>query len=230
MATPARQLVVCIVTGHKTDVSLVCGISVLRLQTMLMTHKTPVNVEVHFVNTHDDALNALWARPEAEGVLVVEGHVGLAPEFLTSAMASGRSVVVASHPLPVIDWERVKTMPAGEEPSHWGNVYNALPASPDARPDTYGHVEIKTASALGAMWVRRQVLVDIAARHPGIMQADGAGGAFATRGVYDGVRHGEQDRFLQLYGGILWADVVNRASCSGPTEFCGAVAGRSMLR
>lgn len=230
MAAPApRTLVIAVVTNNKTEVSLVCGINLLRLQSQLMTMPTPINAEMHFVPTHDDALNALWSRPQAEGVLVVEGNVGLDADFLRAAMESGRPVVVASHPLPVIDWDRVKSMPAGEEPAHWGNVYNALPRE-GAQPDQHGHVEVDAASAFGAAWIRRDVLVDIAARHPGIMQAGGAGGSFATAGVHDGVRRSEYERFLQLYGGPLWADVQHRASTSGPTEFGGAVAERAILR
>lgn len=230
MASPAaRHFLLCVVTNHKPDVSLVCAMNLLRTQSVLMSLPSPCTAEVHFVDSHDDALNLLWQLPAAEGALIVEGHVGLPPEFLTAALESGRRLVVAAHPLPVVDWDRVKSAPADEDPAHWGNVYNVTPRTA-APPDRHGHVEAERVATLGGAWVRREVLTDIAARHPEVVEAGGRVGAFATAGVYDGERLDGVARFLRLQGGPVWADVARQASCTGVAEFGGAVAQRAVLR
>ena len=45
-----RHLVICVVTGPKPEVSLMAAISLLRLQTHLMSSPQPIRADMHFVS------------------------------------------------------------------------------------------------------------------------------------------------------------------------------------
>lgn len=225
---PTRKMVLCMVTGDRGDATLQCAMSLLRFQTTLATHHEPLHVDMHFVRTLDDALNALWAAKDAEGCAVVRSSIGFDAQFVLRSLNSGRDVVAGVYPLAVVDWDRVASQPPAEPPSHWGNKYNVTPVSGETED---GYVTADATDAeLGLVWVRRAVLESIVARHPGVLTADGDAGAFAAPGVYGGRRVGEHARFLELYAGPLAADVRCQAVNTGPTEFGGAVGARKVLR
>lgn len=229
----SKHVVICVVTNLKTDVTLNTAISLLRLQTKLMAHPERTRVDVHFVPTLNDALNTVHriGKEGATGGLVVDGNVGFDTDFLLRAMDRPTvPLVVGVYPLPIIDWKRVTEHPVPtEDPSSWGNVYNVTLTG--VTDSATGYLEAVPESAhLGLFWVRSGVLADIVTRHPDIMTADGAVGAFARDGVYDGKDTRASDRFLQLYGGRVLADPESGATNSGPTEFGGCVGARSVLR
>lgn len=203
-----------------------CAVSLLRMQTMLMTSADPIRADMHFVSTLDDALNCLRANKDAVGALMVEGGIGFDPSFGLEAMKSGMPLVAGVYPLPVVDWERVKTQPANEVPQHWGNVYNVKPAG---SPGPNGYLPV-TDAALGVVWVSADVVRSIESRHPEIVTADGSSAAFARAGVYAGVRREAHERFLDLWAGPVYADPNRQCSSSGPAEFGGCVGARTVLR
>ena len=223
--TTAETVLLCIVTDSKRDVSLMCSMSLLRLQTELVRLPRRVTIKVHFVTSLDEALNALRGDQQASGAIVVQGTIGFETEFALRAIASGLPVVVGTYPLPRVDWDRVKTRPANEPPQHWGNVYNAKPTG-TMRPGGY---VLAADAELGVAWVARSVLTDIVARHPEVVSAEGRA-AFATPGVFGGRYLTDHQRFLQLHGGDVWADTQHPACNSGPTEFVGCVGARAVLR
>jgi hypothetical protein len=225
-ATSTKHVLVCVVTAQRNDLSLICAMSLLRMQNALMTLGEPVRADVHFVATFDDAVNALRATEGAAGALIVEGNVGFDAQFALRAMGSGLPFVVGAYPLPAIDWERVKTQPKAEPAEHWGHVYNIRPTG---RTGPRGYIEVADA-ALGVCYLAADVPTSIAARHPEVLSADGATGSFAQAGVYDGKRLGAHQRLIALWGGSVWADVDAPVSSSGPTEFGGCVGSRSYLR
>jgi hypothetical protein len=225
-APPAKLLHICVVTKDRHEVSLMCAVALLRLQTMLMTSEDPVRADMHFVPTLDDALNRLHSAPEAVGALVVEGTMGFDPALALDAMRSGLPVVVGVYPLPLVDWNRVKTQPKGEAPQHWGNIYNVRPSGPETAK---GYVPVSEAT-LGVAWITSDAVRSIATRHPEIFTADRASGAFARAGVYDGVRQDEHQRFLSLWAGPVYADAAKSCTSSGPAEFGGCVGARAVLR
>lgn len=225
-----KHVVVCVVTGPKTDVTLTAAISLLRLQTQLMAHPERIQADVHFVHDFNAALNVVHRSEGAQGGLIFEGGIGFDAAFLLRAMERPAAQVVAGvYPLPVIDWARVASRPQGEEPSMWGNVYSVKTTGATDPGTGYLEAEAKDA-ALGLVWVRTSALADIVTRHPGIMTADRSVAAFARDGVYDGVETTAYSRFLALYGGRLLADPEAGATSSGPAEFGGCVGARSVLR
>lgn len=231
-AAQSKHIVLCVVTGRKTDVTLTSAISLLRLQTRLMERPERIRADVHFVHDFNDALNVVHRSGQegAEGGLIAEGSIGFDTDFLLRAMDRPAAQVVAGvYPLPAIDWERVATRPSGEDPPFWGNVYSVKTTG--ATDPATGYLQAEASgAALGLVWVRADTLADIVTRHPGIMTTDRKVGAFARDGVYDGVETTAYDRFLSLYGGRLLADPEAGATSCGPAEFGGCVGARSVLR
>lgn len=228
--TDRTSVLLCIVTNNRHDVSLMCAVSMLRLQTRLISHPTPLAADIHFVSTFDDALNVLLYHPKAVGMLVVEGCMGMPAEFLTTAMASSDPVVVGTYPLPVIDWDRVtrRGSGGGDEPmEHSGNVYNVTPI-PGATLREDGYVQVGPDAKLGVAWIRKSVVEDIVRRHPEVLGTETA--SLGCPGVYGGVRMDAHRRFLSLWGGAVVADTRHGMTSSGPTEFGGCVGTRAVLR
>lgn len=219
-----RKVLLCVVTNGRAEVSLTTAISMLRVQSRLVgTPQPPFSIEMVFLGSLDEALNAGW-KSGADAVFAVEGTVGFDADFLWEAMASGFPVVVGTYPLPVVDWERVKTRPESEAPSFWGNVYNVK--LKDNLKNGYALCE---AAELGMLVVQRPALQKIADAHPDIVDADG-NASFAAPGVYGGQRASASQRFFQLFGEPVWADIRRGGTCTGPTEFGGCVGARTVLR
>ncbi len=222
------KILLCIVTGERGDATLLCSLSLLRFQTSLASAGERIMTDLHFVHTLNDALNLLWATPDAVGCVAVQSCIGFDADFALRAMRSGRQVVAGAYPLPTLDWKRVASQPAGEDPSHWGIVYNATPVSGE---DADGYVPVDPATAkLGLVWVRRPVLESIAARCPAVLTADRSAGAFALPALAGGRLVSADARFLELYGGAVAVDARSNVVSSGPVEFGGAVGSRKILR
>lgn len=225
MATPTTFML-CMVTNGRHDASLTCAYSLLRHQTVLMTTPEPMRADMHFVQTLDDALNALHKHPDAVGAVILDTSMGFDPEFPLRAMRSGRPVVVASYPLPRVDWDRVKTCDKStEEPKHWGLEYSVEPRGP-TQADGYTPV---SKARMGVAWVSKAALSDIVTKHPEVVANDGTI-SIACPGVYDGKRMTADERFFALYGGLVVTDLDRPASTTGPLEFGGCVGMRSVLR
>lgn len=225
-ASAPVPILICIVVDAKKDVSLMCSISLLRLQQEIMGQGVPMRTDIHFVTTLDEALNELH-KADAKGMFVVRGTMGFDPAFVLAAVASELPVVVATYPLPTVDWERVKTQPAPEPAKHWGNTYNVKGLGGTIRPG--GYVQV-TEAQLGAAWVAKSVVTGIVASTPSVVTQQGDRACFAAPGIYDGQYLTEDQRFLSLYGGEVWADIQRPATSSGPTEFAGCVGARAVLR
>lgn len=233
-ATKPTSLAVCVVANARNEISLITAMSLLRLQIRMMTERNYA-VGIHFVRTFDDALNVVYSDPELYGGVVVDGTLGFSADFVLASERSGLPLVAGVYPLPTVDWERVKAVGTGdkagatpEPPSFWGNAYNVSPLPGSSPHSEYIRVDPNTAT-LGLVWVRRSDLDQIVRSHPEVRAAGGAV-SFATPGTYDGVRLNEYQRFLQLYGYVLFADIARQASSTGPTEFGGCVGYRSVLR
>lgn len=226
VAEPVTTVLLCVVTNSKHEASLACAASLLRLQTVLMSSAQRIRADMHFVTTIDDALNVLKDHDTAVGAAILDASLGFDAEFPLRALASGLPVVVASYPLPRIDWDRVKTQPATEDPQFWGNVYSIKPSGRIGHGG-YAHV---TDAKLGVSWVRKDVVKDILSRHPELVTEDGTAAMLAVGGVYEKKLRTADERFLDLYGGEVWADIERPATSTGPVEFGGCVGIRSVLR
>lgn len=223
-----KSMAVCVIVGPDQQVSLMCAVSMLRMQMLVMTLPEPMRTLMHFVRSFDEALNVLHAS-DAVGAFVVQGSMGFETDFPVTCICNDLSVVACTYPLPRVDWERVKSMPiGGEPPEFWGNSYNVTPLEPVAGKD-FVRVDPQTAQ-LGAVWVAKRVVEDIARRRPDLVSADGKVASFGAPGVYEGRALNEYQRFLSLYGGEVWTDLQRQATSSGLTEFGGSVGARTVLR
>lgn len=224
MAAPRVTVLLCVVAPHDQASIAVAG-GLLRLQAMFMTMPgRAFDLRLQFVDSLNGALNALAATPQASGAAIMHASKGFNPDFFLAAMDSGLPVVAATYPLAHLDWERVKTQPAGEDPQYWGNVYNVKPTT-RAAPPGYVHVE---ECEFGVAWIAKKAVDDVLARHPEVV-ADGYA-ALAVDGVFDGKRMTADQRFMALYGGDVFADIKYPALTVGPQEFGGCVGMRTVLR
>lgn len=230
MQQQPKSVVVCVLVGPDQQVSLMCAVSMLRMQMLVMSLPEPTRTLMHFVRSFDEALNALHAS-DAVGAFIVQGGMGFETDFTVSCIGSDLPVVACTYPLPRVDWERVKSMPAGDEPPEfWGNTYNVTPLEPVvAGKNGCVRVDPQTAQ-LGAVWVAKRVVQDIARRRPDLVSSDGKVASFGAPGVYEGRALNEYQRFLSLYGGEVWTDLGRQATSSGLTEFGGSVGARTVLR
>ena len=225
---PPGHIVIVVVTGTKSEVTLMAAISLLNLQTALMTNPRPIRADMHFVTDINQALHAVHTTEgEDAAALVLDGSMGFSTDFVMRALATDVPLLVGVHPLPVIDWQRVSSAPAGEDPRHWGNVYNVDPLG--GGPDANGYLAVDRTAHLGLLWLRARVLKDIVARHPEVVSDDGST-AFACPGIYGGTMASAHRRFLDLHGGQVLADPRAGASTSGAAEFGGCVGARNVLR
>lgn len=225
-----KRVSMCVVTQHKSEVSLGTAISLVKFQTAL-TNAPDLNlsVEVHFATTLDDALHVLW-QSDAYGMCVINGSVSFDPEFALDALRSNLDFVVGCYPLPVVRWDRVAEQSKTEttEPvKHWGNEYNV-----SLKNETSGQYRLVDTAAevqLGLAWISKNVLDTIVTRHHEIIDLSGRP-TFALEGVFDSRRVSGDRRFLDLWAGPVWADTERPASCMGLTEFGGCVGARRILR
>lgn len=225
MTPGMRKLIVCVVTNGRADVSLTTAISMLKMQsTMVSTPDPPFRAEISFVNTLDDALNVGWKTDDADAVFAVEHTIGFDPDFVVEALACEFPVVAGAYPLPVVDWERVKTQPANEMPPFWGNVYSVKPKDSLCK----GYAQCDKAE-LGMVMIKRAALQAIADAHPDIIDSEG-NASFAAAGVYGGTRMSASERFHHLHGEPVWTDIRRGGTSTGPTEFGGCVGARTVLR
>ena len=233
-AIPSRILMV-VVTGPKRDVSMACAVGMMNLQTTLMHHTDPVDARMTFADSFDDALHALWTS-DCAGAFVADCTCGFDAAFATEAMRSGRKLVLACHPMPKIDWDRVKSRPvAGETTGFVGNEYNidVLPGRP---APTKGYARVEAVRELGVLWVTKSALSLAASRHPDIVSTSvvpstesATRAAFCVPGVFGGRYRTAAERFLDLIGDA-WTDLDHQASKMGPVAFQGCVGMRAVLR
>lgn len=228
MAT-TQVLLAIVADGH--EMTLRTLTSVLTLQGVLMSRRdVGMTLELVVVRTVNDALDALHRDARFEAVAIVRATAGFDVDFVTSAVASGRDVVLASSPLPVVDWERVKATIAagGEEPPEFaGNVYNVDLAGPAEG----GYAPVAAVRDVAVGVVRRRVVDRIAEKFPEVVGRDKSG--FALDRVVDGRFVPALESWLDMHraaGGEVVADVVRRVVVAGPLEFAGSVGARARLR
>lgn len=221
-----KVILICVILNDRHEASLACAAGLLRLQTALACSPERIEAHMHFVASLDAACNALRQHPTAVGAAVLTASMGFHPDFPLRALASGLPVVAACYPLPTMDWERVKSQPAGEDPRFWGNTYSIEPPAAAAGEE---YVRVSEAG-LGVAWIRKEVVTGILARRPELLSADGKTAALAVEGVFEGRRRAAHQRFLDLYGGDVYADLERPASSTGPLEFGGCVGMRNVLR
>jgi hypothetical protein len=224
---PMLKLALCSISPRR-EVTLSAAVSLLRTQAAIISSQTPMMTDMYFVHSLNDALNEAWRMEGAHGALICDGTIGFDVAFLERALASEHHLIAGTYPMPLIDWERVKSRPAGKDPRTWGHVPNTEPSPVATAGGPY--VPIQGAKHLGLLWVRREALVDIARRHPGIVSKDGTHAAFAMEGVYDGKRCTAPQRLFDLWGGPVVADTQSTCNSSGPVEFGGCVGERKVLR
>lgn len=223
----ATMIQVCVVTGARKEASLSCAMALFEFQRVVERTPERTDIELHFVESFDDALNLLWrAPPSVKGAFVVDSSAGFHPDFPLKCARADVPVAVQCHPLPSIDWDRVKARPLPHEsPEFWGVRYSVTPVGCMASD---GFVVAKEVHDIKALWVSKHAVTDIAARHPEIVAPDRA--AFFVPGVFDGRSRKAHERFVALWGRDVRADVSNPATASGPEEFGGCVGLRAALR
>lgn len=222
-----------VVAGQRREASLACASSLLRLQTSLMAAPERIRADLHFVQTIDDALNTLHrADAGVDGALVVGANIGFEPEFALRCLRARRELVIASYPVPSVDWARVeacgKDPATTEPPDMWGNTYNV---DVEGAADAQGFSRVGAVRELGLFWIAAGVLRRVVERHPEIVSAQGRA-AFCVPGVFDGQYLSAEARFASLVADHAAAVTVlslPAASC-GPAEFGGCVGARAVLR
>ena len=230
MTTPPPPPVVllAVVTDGRAEMNLQCCVSILHLQIELMTAKSDsFGAELTFVRDLNDVLDRLHRDKRLVGAFVIRHNASIPGAFALKAFQSKERIVVSPTPLPVVDWERVKAhvLDAAEDTRFSGNVYNVkLEGLP--RPD--GYARVASMIVADGMFVRRDAVDAIAERNPDVVAEDKS--AFALDGVYGGKYMTGTQRFLDLYGDKVWADVENQGGASGPIEYVGCVGARKVLR
>ena len=225
------KIIIAIITDGRSDSALQTAVSILNLQMTLMT--TPAErsfqADLRFYGTNNEALRDLFVSKDAAGLFVVHWSSGIPGLFAMKAFQSDKDVVVGVHPNGVIDWERVRTNIASttESLENTGITYNVDLAG---LPDTAGYAKIEHIGMLNVMFVKRNVVDQIAKEHPEVISADGQQAAFCLDGVYDKKYMTGPERFMYLYGKPMFADTENGITKLAPQDFTGIVGNRQILR
>ncbi len=224
---PPRVLL-AVITDGRSEMNLQCCVSIMHAQLELITATENAFVaELLFVERLNDALDRLHKDATCAAAFIVRHNAYVPGPFALKACRSGEKIVISPSPKPAIDWARVKEKcaTATETPQHIGNTYNArLEGLP--RPD--GYASARDVEWVDGMFVRREVVDDIAAKFPDIVSPEKS--SFALDGVYGGRFVRGTERFFEMYGGDVWADVENQSGVSGPQDFVGCVGARKILR
>jgi len=229
MTTPAPPIVLlAVVTDGRAEMNLQCCVSILHLQVELMTAKSDsFGAELMFARDLNDVLDRLHRDKRLVGAFVIRHNASIPGAFALKAFRSKERIVVSPTPLPVVDWDRVKAhvLDAAEDTRYSGNVYNV---KLEGLPRSDGYARVSSMLVADGMFVRRDVVDGIAERNPDITTAEKS--AFALDGVYGGKYATGTQRFVDLYGDKVWADVENQGGASGPIEYVGCVGARKVLR
>ena len=229
MTTPAPPIVLlAVVTDGRAEMNLQCCVSILHLQVELMTAKSDsFGAELMFARDLNDVLDRLHRDKRLVGAFVIRHNASIPGAFALKAFRSKERIVVSPTPLPMVDWERVKAhvLDAAEDTRYSGNVYNV---KLEGLPRSDGYARVSSMLVADGMFVRRDVVDGIAERNPDITTAEKS--AFALDGVYGGKYATGTQRFVDLHGDKVWADVENQGGASGPIEYVGCVGARKVLR
>ncbi|AGE50173.1 hypothetical protein ATCVCanal1_393R [Acanthocystis turfacea Chlorella virus Canal-1] len=230
MATPSK-VIIGIVTEGRSDSALQACVSVLHLQMQLMA--APANqafqADFRFYKTNNEALEDLYRSKEMTGLFVINWSSGVPGAFSLKAYRSSNEVVLGVHSDGVIDWDRVRAnITTGKESVEYAGInYNV---ELEGVPNKDKFVKVKSAKMMDVFFVKRSAVVAIASKHPEVVSNDGQHASFAIEGVYDGQYVNATERFLQLYGKPVYADVEHGINKLAPQDFTGIVGNRSRLR
>jgi len=230
MATPSK-VIIGIVTEGRSDSALQACVSVLHLQMQLMN--TPVHqgfqADFRFYKTNNEALEDLYRSKDFSGLFVLNWSSGVPGAFSLKAFSSSNEVVLGVHSDGVIDWGRVReNITTGKESVEYAGInYNV---ELEGVPGKDKYVKVKTAKMMDVFFVKRAALDYIASKHPSVVSKDGQHGSFTVEGVYDGQYLNATQRFIQLYGKPVYADVEHGINKLAPQDFTGVVGNRTRLR
>ena len=218
-----HRVVLAIIT-HNEEISLVCTTSLLRLQ-QLAARRDDILLDVHLVPTFLDALNTY---DKGDFVFVLDGNIGMSPDFLFQAIASEHQVVAGVYPLPHVDWERVERVlrdDSSTEPlNHAGNVYNLTP-SPGRGLTAYA--KVKDVKELKVLCVKSSVLENLA----GPETSYDKGHLFTHDSVFFDKLQNEYQTLARKIGlENIMADLERPCTCAGPAQFTGCVGMRGSVR
>jgi len=230
MATPSK-VIIGIVTEGRSDSALQACVSVLHLQMQLMN--TPAQqgfqADFRFYKTNNEALEDLYRSKDFSGLFVLNWSSGVPGAFSLKAFRSSNEVVLGVHSDGVIDWGRVReNITTGKESVEYAGInYNV---ELEGVPDKGKYVKVKTAKMMDVFFVKRAAVDYIASKYPSVVSKDGQHGSFAIEGVYDGQYLNATQRFIQLYGKPVYADVEHGINKLAPQDFTGVVGNRTRLR
>lgn len=231
MSTVLKQprVIIAIITEGRGDMALQACVSILNLQINLMTSPNEFQADLRFYKTNNEALSALYADKDFKAVYIVNFSTGVPGDFALKAWNSDKDIVVGIHPLPTIDWNRVKENIANtaESLQNTGAVYNL---SLGGIPDEDGYAKIKNIKAADVMFVKREALDAIVKTNPTVVTKDEKHSSLFLDGVYDGVYLTGIERFVKLYGKTMFGDTARTVNKCGPQEYIGIVGNRSQVR
>lgn len=217
-----HRVVLAIIT-HCDELSLVCTTSLLRLQQQA-ARRDDVSLDVHLVPTLLEALNTY---DKGDYVFVLDGNIGVSPDFLFQAIASKHPVVAGVYPLPQVDWERVERVlrddTATEPLNYAGNVYNLTPAPRGMA----AYVSVKDVKELKVMCLKSSVLEKLA----GPETSYDKGHLFTHDSVsFDKLQNEYQTLARKIGLEHIVADLERPCTCAGPAQFAGCVGMRGSVR
>ena len=197
--------------GSGATSSLGFAVSMLRLQTVMQGSPTPLQAVLEVVPSLRAAVDLVAGDASFQTLVAISSHLAFSSTFVLRALASGKPFVAGVYPLPVLDWDRVKSKSeSSERPEFRGNVYNVDAAN--AKSVGGGYMEVPAAGVEpGAVVLAREAVDAVAAKVK-------AGECVADADV------------PVAWGGPVFVDVDQQCANFGPVEFFGCVGARTVLR
>ena len=223
------SILVCGITD--VDVSIQFTSALIQMQTELV-RTSGVAVEFEFFTNVNEALTFFHKQGRFDACVVMDGRMAVDPAFMLRHDAT-KPLVVASYPLKSIDWDRVRTTIAHttETPSHVGMKYNYDPAKAIPEPGcAYVQLEANSKVQFKIFKITKEAVDSIIETHGDTVLAEDGSLLFYSHAIVDGVMMSPDERFVNLWGRPLYADITSKTQNMGPFDFTGAVGNRKQLR
>ena len=221
------HILVAVITTPKQEATIGMAVSAIKLQNAL-AGRPDVTINLDFFDTKQHALSTFSGATDFDALCMVSSMCTFDPDFIFKAIDSSRAFIVGTYALPKYDFTKLSDPCKDDEtelPQHRILDYNYTPPSDGTTPDMDGYLKLGHAcSPMGLeLVVIKRVVMDAMAP-----KADA--GLFWSDAAIGGRIVEAHERFCDMWGGDIYADVDRQACVMAPCTFAGIVGHRRVLR
>jgi len=208
--TPQRRVLLLALADSRNDSCLAFVTGCLRLQTVLM--QMHVTVSIVFQNDEKAVLRTFAASDNFDQLICIRTSTGFTHDMVVRMIESDKDVIIGSHPLPKMDWEKferaIGKMPRDAiteaDVKNAGLTFNADPVG-DADADGFVVVDNESIRDLAAYKITKRVIAE-------------------------GTTEGSAGRPPFGWRGPVFMDTKFPCTAFGPMDYIGCIGLRQVIR